>query len=245
MARPHPPAQPHGTLDEVFPDTFFVTGTLRMGGPVPVTFSRNMTVFREGERLVVVNSVRLTDAGLAELEKLGRVTDVIRIAAFHGSDDAFYKERFGAKVWSVKGQRYVTGFDYGASQYFTPDVEIDGSTELPIAGARLHVLPASPPEGLLLVERNGGLLVSGDALQNWAAPDAFFNLPGRLTMRAFGFLRPHNVGPAWLRRTKPEPAPLRALLDTSFEHVLPAHGAPVIGDARQKYRASVERATSR
>jgi hypothetical protein len=245
MARPHPPAHPHGTLDEVFPDTFFVTGTLRMGGAIPVSFSRNMVVLREGGRLVIVNSVRLTDAGLAELEKLGRVTDVIRIAAFHGADDAFYKERFGARVWSVKGQRYVAGFDPSAAPYFRPDVEMESSTELPLAGAKLVVLPAAPPEGLLLVERAGGLLVSGDALQNWAAPDAYFNLPGRLMMRAFGFLRPHNVGPAWLRRTKPEVGPLRALLDAPFDHVLPAHGAAVIGDAREKYRSSIEWAASR
>jgi len=245
MARPHPPAHPHGALTEVFPDTFFVTGTLRMGGVLPVSFSRNMVVLREGGRLVIVNSVRLGEAGLAELEKLGRVTDVIRIAAFHGADDAFYKERFGARVWSVKGQKYVPGFDLSADAYFRPDVEIEPSTVLPLGGARLVVVPAAPPEGLLLVERSGGLLVSGDALQNWAAPDAYFNLPGKLMMRAFGFLRPHNVGPAWLRRTKPEAAHLRALLEAPFEHVLPAHGAPVLGDAREKYRPSIEWATRR
>ena len=71
-SRPHPPAQPHGAIREVLPNVFFVTGTLAMSGTM--RFSRNMTIVREGERLMIVNSVRLDEAGLAELDKLGKVT---------------------------------------------------------------------------------------------------------------------------------------------------------------------------
>ena len=78
--RPFPPAAPHGPLVEVFPDLFLVTGTMKLPGVMPVRFSRNMTVVREGERLVLVNTVRLDEAGLAALDKLGKVTDVVRIA---------------------------------------------------------------------------------------------------------------------------------------------------------------------
>src|SRR5579871_4123106 len=49
--RPFPAALPHGALREVLPGLFFVTGTVPMPGPLPVRFSRNMTVVREGERL--------------------------------------------------------------------------------------------------------------------------------------------------------------------------------------------------
>src|ERR1700722_8894119 len=66
IARPFPPALPHGELDEVLPGLFLVTGTARLPGPLPVRFSRNMTVVREGERLVLLNSVRLDEAGLAK-----------------------------------------------------------------------------------------------------------------------------------------------------------------------------------
>ena len=74
VPRPFPPALPHGPLNEVLPGIFFVKGTLRMSGFLPVAFSRNMTVIKEGERLVIVNSVRLDDAGLAQLDALGRVS---------------------------------------------------------------------------------------------------------------------------------------------------------------------------
>jgi hypothetical protein len=52
IARPFPPAGPHGELAEALPDVFFVTGSIRLPAPVPVIFSRNMTVVREGDRLV-------------------------------------------------------------------------------------------------------------------------------------------------------------------------------------------------
>lgn len=240
-----PAAMPHGALREVFPDVFLVTGTLAMPGPLPVRFSRNMTVVREGERLVVINSVRLDDAGLRALDALGKVTDVIRIAGFHGMDDPFYKDRYGAKVWAVRGQRYTTGFDANAPKtYLTADAEMDAGTALPLAGARLHVFSTKPPEAVLVLDRSGGVLVTGDSLQNWQQPDAYFSGFGKVMMRVMGFIKPFNVGPAWFKNAKPDHAELRAVLDLPFDHLLPAHGSPVVGGAKESYRPAIERVTA-
>jgi hypothetical protein len=244
--RPHPPARKHGELAEVLPDLFFVTGTIGLPGPLPVRFSRNMTVVRRGERLVLVNTVRLDDAGLAALDKLGKVTDIVRLAAFHGADDPFYAERYGAKVWGVKGQRYTPGFDVDAkTTYFTAHHELERETAtLPIEGAKMIVFDSTPPEGMLLLPEHGGVVISGDCLQNWAAPDAYFTWLARRMMKLMGFMKPHNIGPGWLKRCKPPQDQLRALLDLPFANVLPAHGTPVIGDAREHYRAAIERAAA-
>lgn len=242
MARPHPPALPHGELEEVLPDIYVVTGTIAMAMSPPMRFSRNMTVVREGERLVLINSVRLDEAGLSALDRLGKVTDVIRLAGFHGMDDPFYKERYGAKVWAVRGQRYVAGLDANVAEtYFQADVDMDATTALPLSDASLYVFSCSPPEALLLLRREGGIVVSGDCLQNWARPDRHFNLAGKLIMRLMGFFKPYNIGPAWLRVTKPAKAELRGILDLDFRHVIPAHGVPVIGEARERYRPRIER----
>jgi hypothetical protein len=238
--RTHPPALAHGELHELFPDVFFLTGTMRMPGPVPIRFSRNMTVVRDGERLTLLNSVRLDDEGLDALDALGRVTDVVRLAGYHGVDDPFYKERYGAQVWTVSGQRYASGFDQRGTSYLTPDVEMTPSTELPMADATLHVIAGNPPEGLVLLDRAGGVLIAGDALQNWQSPDEYFSWPSKVMMRKMGFIRPHNIGPAWLKQSKPPVEDLQALLDIEFEHVLPAHGAPVRGRARDSYRPGIE-----
>ena len=235
--RPHPAALPHGPIRELLPSIHFVTGTMAMAGPLPIRFSRSMTILREGDGLVLVNSVRLDDAGLAALDALGKVTDVIRLAGNHGIDDPFYRERYNAKVWAVAGQRYTAGFDTNAPNvYLEPDVTMDASTELPVAGGRLYLIQSKPTEGLLVLERHGGTIVAGDCLQNWAEPDAYFSFFGKAIMRVMGFIRPYNIGPAWLKQAKPPKAELRGILDLEFTNVIPAHGAPVIGDARGHYR---------
>jgi hypothetical protein len=240
--RPHPAAQRHGELREVLPDLFLVTGTVKLPGPLPVRFSRNMTVVRRGDRLVLVNTVRLDDAGLAALDKLGKVTDVIRLAANHGLDDPFYAERYGAQVWAVKGQRYTAGFDTKSpTTYFEPHHEMDATTALPIDGAKLVVIDSQPPEGVLVLAEHGGVVIAGDCLQNWASTDEYFSWLGKRMMGMFGFIKPHNIGPGWLRQCKPPKPQLRALLDLTFANVLPSHGAPVLGDARERYRPAIER----
>ena len=241
--RPFPLALPHGELREILPEVFFVTGTIGFRAPLTMRFSRNMTVVREGERLVLVNSVRLNEAGLQALDALGAVSDVIRLAGFHGADDAFYKDRYGAKVWAVKGQRYTAGFDVQAAEtHFEPDAEFDASTALPISDASAYVFGTRPPEGLLVLARQGGLVISGDCLQHWAETDAYFNWFGGAMMKLLGFIKPHNVGPAWLKQAKPSAAELLAVLDLKFDHVFPAHGAPVIGGAKSAFRPAIERA---
>ncbi len=242
VPRPFAAPQPHSDLKEVLPGIHFVTGTMRLPGLLPVRFSRNMTVIRQGERLILVNAVRLDDTGLAALDALGKVTDVLRLAGNHGIDDPFYADRYGAKVWAVKGQRYTAGFNTNSPKtYFTPHVEIDAATALPIEGARLHIIASQPTEGLLLLPGHGGVIIAGDCLQNWATVDRYFNGVGRVMMRAMGFIRPHNIGPAWLRQSKPPKDDLRAILATPFSHVLPAHGAPVIGNAADLYRPAIDR----
>lgn len=242
--RVFPEANPHGELRELFKDVFFVTGGMRMTGRLPMSFSRNMTIVRNNGALTLINSVRLDSGGLAALDELGKVEHVIRLAGFHGMDDPFYKDRYSAKVWAVKGQVYAPGFDPTVapdSAYFTADAEIDENTELPIPGATLyHFKTARPGEGLILLNRDGGILVSGDCLQNWHKTDRYFSLLARPMMKWMGFIKPHNIGPGWLKMAKPDAGELRGILDLEFDHVLPAHGAEIIGNARASYRATIE-----
>lgn len=234
---------PHGELEEILPDLFFVTGTVKLGGPM--RFSRNMVVIREGARLILVNTVRLNEEGLRHLGSLGKVTDVIRLAGSHGMDDPFYKDRYGAKVWTVRGQRYTRGFDTRRPDtYFTADEQMDASTPPPVSGAKVYVFSSSPPEGLLVLDRSGGTIISGDCLQHMAAPDRYFSFVGTLSMRLLGFIKPYNIGPGWLKQAKPPREELRGILDLHFENVLPVHGAPVIGRVKERYRPAIERVSA-
>jgi hypothetical protein len=232
------PAQPHGPLREVLPGLHVVKGTMRIG---PARLSRNMVVVERGEDLVLVNSVRLSEAGLAALDALGRVTDVVRLAAGHGSDDPFYKDRYGASVWDIEGQRYFEGvrWDRGKT-YFHSDHALDGEHLPALPDARLVHFRTTPPEALLLLPHAGGTLISGDVLQNWADAGSHFNLFGCLGFRLLGFIGPHKLGKGWLDLCRPDPTELLGLLELPFENVLPAHGDPVIGGAPDRYRPAVE-----
>ncbi len=238
-SQPFAPARAHGALDEIFPGVFFVTGGFKMTSLL--SFSRNMTVLREGERLIIVNSMRLSEAGLAALDALGRVTDVIRIAGFHGADDAFYKDRYGATVWVLRGHTYQRGLEPRGPEYFTPDRVLDADSPLPIAGARLFIYESNPREGLIILDRDGGIVIAGDSLQNWHTPNQHFSFFAGPVMRVLGYIKPCNVGPGWLKLGKPPAADLARVLELSFEHVVPVHGDLVTGGAKEKFRPALER----
>jgi len=240
----HLPASPHGRLQELFDGIWFVRGGIKMPMRMPMRIGRSMTVVRVDEGLVLLNSMRLTDAGLKELDALGPVKHVIRIAGFHGRDDGFYRERYGAKVYAIEGQSYVRGLGpqkENPETYMKPDVWLNEQSVLPIADAKLKVFStSSPPEALCLIQRYGGILVAGDALQHTPRPDQYTSFLAKIMMKRMGFFKPYNVGPGWLQFAHPSAADVRSVLDLDFEHVLPAHGDAVIGGAKEKYRPVIE-----
>lgn len=230
-----PPAFPHGSLEEIFPDVFFITGTMKtvlMGAHWH--FSRNMTVVRDGDALTLINAVRLDERGLAGLEALGRIANVVRIGSLHGSDDAFYKARSGATLWARPGMPHAQGL--------TPDKDLTPGGEVPFAGCSVFAFRTTKlPECILHVERAGGILIACDALQNWVAPDEFFSDESRKLMTEMGFFQPANLGPVWMQVSEPRKEDFVRLLELEFRHVLCGHGAPLRDTAREAYAASVER----
>ena len=153
-----PPAEPHGPIEEIFPDAYWVTGSVRFK-PL-VRLPRNMVVLRNGDELTLINAVRLNEEGEAALARLGTVRHVIRIGN-HGMDDAYYIERYGAKHWAVPREGE------------TSDVELTEDTELPIPDTRVFMFrDTKMSEAALLVEREGGLLITCDSIQHWAHTQA-------------------------------------------------------------------------
>ena len=231
----HTPVMPHGEIKEIFPDVFFVTGTSRpdFGGRT-WQFSRNMTIVRDAGALTLVNTVRLNDDGLARLDGLGRVVNVVKLGAFHGIDDAFYLERYGAKQWALARAEHFAGH--------ATDQELRPGGPMPFAGASPFVFEtAKQPEGLLLLERHGGILISCDSLQNWDEVDAYFDDESAQHMTEIGFIRPANIGPGWRQRCEPEAADFARLKALPFRHLVPAHGKPIRDFAHEQLCATFKR----
>lgn len=238
---------PHGELEQVFDNIWFVTGQVKM--PMlfpPMKISRSMTVIKnpENNELTIVNSMQLSEQGLAELEKLGKVVNVLRIAGFHGRDDAFYRQKYAAKIFALKGQTYtremmkpVTDPKLG---YLQPDVWLTEESPLPVPNATLKWFASSTPtEAILIINQDEGILVTGDTLQHTPQSDQYNNWVSNILMNKMGYFKPYNVGPGWVQFAKPSLAEIRSILDLDFEHVLPGHGLAVIGGAKEKFRSAI------
>ena len=120
------------------------------------------------------------------------------------------------------------------------DEYLRAGSELPIEGASSYLFSTKQPEALLRLPVSGGTLVAADALHNWHG-DPYFNFAGKVAMKLAGMLEPCRLGGGWLKDMKPEPAQVAGILELDFENVLPGHGQPVIGGAKDKYRAHIER----
>jgi len=230
-----PSALPHGRLEQVFPDIFFVTGTMKtVLMNTPFQFSRNITVVRDGNALTLINSVRLDDAGLAQLDTLGRVANVVKIGSLHGRDDAFYKARYGATFWAAPGM--VHEHDLVADRELRPE------GAMPFAACSVFDFRTTKmPECIVHVDRAGGILVACDSLMNLLAPDEYFSDQSRQMMRVMGFFEPANLGPVWVQVNEPKAQDFVRLQELSFRHVLCGHGPPLRDIAKEAYTARFQR----
>ncbi len=183
---------PFGKINEVFPDVFHVEGGFRAAPGISIT--RNMTIVRQGGELTILNSVRLSPEGEAQLEKLGKVTHLVRVGAFHGADDPYYMHRFSPTLWAPPGIKHSG--DLTTGRELVPGASpIEGSTVFAFARGKA-------PEVAILLERDGGVLITCDSYQNWTTFDGC-SFAGRLMMRAMGF-GPTLIGGPWTKAMGPD-----------------------------------------
>jgi|TARA_B110000438_G_scaffold300029_1_gene351487 hypothetical protein len=92
---------PHGDIEEIGDNIFMLRGSIKMNAIVRI--SRNMAIVRNGSELSLINPVRMNEKGEKQLEALGKVANIIRLGPFHGMDDSYYVEKYGAHMWAQEG----------------------------------------------------------------------------------------------------------------------------------------------
>ncbi len=228
------PAQAHGDLQLLGDDVWWVPGTMRMNWYMGI--SRNMVVVRSGNDLTLLNPIRLDERGEAALEALGTVRHLVRLGCFHGCDDAYLKQRYGAEFWcQANSRRYPEP---------APDHELEEGGALPFPDAQLVVFhEVKRPECALLIRRGNGILVTCDSFQyypNWER----HSLVARLLLPRMGFSTRLLIGPLWKKFQTPEGGSLQPdferLLALDFDAFVSAHGAPLMQGAKAVARAAVE-----
>lgn len=229
-----PEQLPHGEITEVFTDVFFVLGQSKFElQDNTAQFTRSMTVIRDGKSLTLVNTLRLDDDGLQALDRLGKVENIIRLAANHGRDDAFYSDRYDAPVWALEGA-------VQARPVKNVTTLIAGDTG-PVKDATTLVYESiAAAEAVLCLHRSGGILIAGDSLQNLTGPNEFFDDATAATLQKGGFFKRGNIGPAWRANLQPDRADFDRILALEFKHLLPAHGDPLLEEAHEVIGQTVE-----
>lgn len=227
-----PEQLPHGELVEVLPDIFVVTGQIRIEVAETHEFSRNMTVVRDGNELTLVNSIRLDDAGLEMLETLGDVRHVVKLGSYHGRDDAYYIDRYGAKLWAPEGMTYTRG-------EATDRTLIDGEQGPCFDSTAFDFQTPKAPEAALHLNRHGGVLLTCDSFQNSLGPDEFYNEIAAESKMRLGFFKKAVIGPGWRKFAEPKASAFQRLLKLKFQHLLTGHGGPLLNEAYEAISASV------
>lgn len=236
MSKQHPPVDRHLPLREIFPGAWLAASELSMKIPLglKVRFSRNMLAVLEPGGWVLLNPVRLSEAAEKELLAKGPIKHAVRLGTFHGRDDAYYADKFGATFWAVPGPQ---GFS-------EPPIarEITEGGELPIAGAKAVVFKnASQAECVIHLPQHR-LLVTCDSVQHYDN-DPLISTLGRIVMRRLGFFTPCVIGPMWLKGVTPEGGSLKPdferILALDFDNLISSHGTLKKGGARQALAANV------
>ncbi len=230
----HSLAWPHSEIKEILPNIFFVTGTnITNYNNVELKHSRNMTIIRDNDQLSLINTVRLDDKGLAELDTLGEVKNVIRIGAFHGRDDAFYLDRYDSKLWALNEMKH-------ADNRLT-DMPLIPNGQMPIHDCQVFVFETSKhPEGILHIAREGGILVTCDSIKNWVAKDQFFSTETAKIYEEQGFFGTASISNVWKQACNVSFSDFERLETLKFKHLLSAHGEPLLNNASQLIAKTIE-----
>ena len=173
-----------------------------------IRFGRNMVVLRHKGVLTLINAVRLNQEGLGktektqkqlsshtysthiieELQRHGRIGHVVKIGHFHGADDRFYVETFGAVYWVLPGACDAKSKPKGDTvALFTDQVEYMSPQHLPpVASLSVLVFETTRrPCACLLLGRHG-LLLSCDSLMT-RTPRADCTFLASFVMNKMGF----------------------------------------------------------
>ncbi len=169
--------------------------------------------------------------GFDALAALGDPVAVILTTHWHERDALAYEARFGVR-------RYVNALPDAresrrGTRFYAGEVLLETFRTLDLGGV-------SPGETGLLMERDGGIAIVGDAFFNFERLDV--TNPLSLLVPLLMPYGPPQPRPAWLsddmRLSRRQ---LESLSTYPFAHLLPSHGEPLIGDASRKVAAALAR----
>lgn len=227
-ARPHR-LFPHGEFRQLAPKLWIVRGGL----PFPIY--RNMIVYRlPDERLVLHSLVALSEAGMKQLEALGKPSILVVPHGFDGMDAHWYWERYPQAALLTPDEERSRIEEDGTK------VTDDPARVLPSLGFKLHkVVGLKFTEYVLEAPVEGGTaLICTSVLANTgAAPSGFIGRLVAMSMMSGDKLAPGRMLRTFMVKDKAMFKNFLATLSTipNVKIVTVSHGDPITsGDITAK-----------
>ncbi|KTC82753.1 hypothetical protein [Legionella cincinnatiensis] len=229
------PLWPHGEIIKEFECIYVVRGSnITYFENKKIQHSRNMTIIANDGDLALINTVRLNEDELRKLDALGDVKHVIRIGAFHGRDDQFYLDRYNACLWTVQPKEQASNPHHSTTQY------LKDADKLPIKNTQFFMFKnATPAEGFLYFDNDGGIIISCDSIKNWVSVDQFFSEETAKMAISQGEIAKARISPIWLKATGVQGNDFAHLLKLRFKHLISAHGDVLRNTAYEDVNNSV------
>ena len=96
----------------------------------------------------------------------------------------------------------------------------------------------------LLVERDGGLLITCDSVQHWE-PSNLMSFMAKAVTGVMGFKKPAQIGPPWRKVNTPEGSSLKPdferIAQLPFDKLIGGHGGLAASGAQALLKASIAR----
>lgn len=230
----YPTVTPHDKIHEIYPNIFLLHGSIKMGPGMRM--NRNMIILKSNSDITLINPVRMNDEGLATLDTLGKVKNIVRLGDFHGLDDEFYLDRYKCEFWAQSGQETY--------KIPIPTKDITPLTPGPIENSEFFTFnSAKYPEAALLIS-DYKLLITTDSIQ-YHADWSYFSWFTKFAFKALGFKIGLNIGGPWLKRVTSKGKTLEVdfeeLLQLDFDAIIAAHGVLIKSGAKELLRNELNR----
>jgi hypothetical protein len=231
-----PAALPHGPITAVADRVHQVRGRFPFGPGMVI--GRTMTIVVGPDGLIVMNPVRLTESGFAELDELGPVTHLLKLSDSHDRDEAYFASRYSPRVWTIPGAK-LKGLTSSAT--LGPDGPVPGATVVDFGRT------GGWREAAYFLPYGNGTLVTCDVVQNHVDKEGATFLASIMTsMMGFkgGVIVPkmwrkyHRVSGNQVRET------LSGLEKLTFANLVTGHGPAVVGGADVRVREAIAKASA-
>jgi hypothetical protein len=88
------------------------------------------------------------------------------------------------------------------------------------------------PEGIIHIEAEGGILITCDSIKNWTYVDDYFSEKTGEDFINQGLIQSANIDTVWINEMQPKVEDFKRLLTSfKFQHMLSAHGKPLLNSA--------------